>query len=281
MLDPTRQVNIVSDTASTPRWQPLEARERRVLGVLIEKAKTTPDTYPLSLNALKNGSNQKNNRFPQMQLEDEQIEDALDNLRKAGAVAVIQGDGRVEKYRHLAYEWMAVDKVELAIMAELLLRGAQTVGELRGRAARMEPIKGIDELMPLLDSLKNKNLIVYLSPPGRGAVVTHNLYQDRELEKVRRELGVDASVATAQSVPAPVAAPASVAERPAPVAATAVPTEHAPKPQAAPANNALAAALEREISDLRAEIKSLREEMQQEVNQLRRDLDDLNRQLGN
>src|SRR5512145_505925 len=177
-------------THTAPRWHPLETIERRVLGVLIEKAKTTPENYPLSLNSLKAGCNQKNNRAPIMQLEEEQVEEALESLRKTGAIAQIQGGGRVDKYRHLAYEWLGVEKVELAVMAELLLRGTQTVGELRGRAARMEPIKDLADLQPTLDTLHAKGLVVYLSPPGRGSLVTHALYLERELEKVQREAGL-------------------------------------------------------------------------------------------
>src|SRR4029077_12139674 len=155
-----------AEEAAAPLWRPLEPSERRVLGVLIEKAKTTPENYPLSLNALRNGCNQKNNRAPLTQMGEEQVEETLESLRKLGAVIVIQGDGRVEKYRHRAYEWLGVEKVELAVMAELLLRGAQTVGELRGRAARMEPIKDLGELRPVLDALEAKRLITYLTPPG-------------------------------------------------------------------------------------------------------------------
>src|SRR3990172_11547408 len=183
-----------ADVSTAPRWQPLEALERRVLGVLVEKAKTTPENYPLSLNSLKSGCNQKNNRAPLMQVEEDQVEAALEELRRVGAVAVIQGSGRVDKYRHLAYDWLGVEKVELAVMAELLLRGAQTVGELRGRAARMEPIKDLADLRPVLDALVAKGLIVFLTPEGRGAVVTHTLYQERELEKVRREAVVLAPI---------------------------------------------------------------------------------------
>src|SRR5215212_3827872 len=172
---------------TSPRWQPLEAVERRILGVLVEKAKTTPENYPLSLNALKSGCNQKNNRSPLMQLEEPAIEEALEKLRKVGAMAQVQGTSRVDRYRHLAYEWLGVEKVELAVMAELLLRGAQTIGELRGRAARMEPIKDLADLRPTLDSLEKKRLIQYLTPPGRGCIVTHTLYMDREMDKVRRE----------------------------------------------------------------------------------------------
>src|SRR4051794_23211776 len=185
----------VSAQHNSPRWQPLEAIERRVLGVLIEKAKTTPENYPLSLNALRSGCNQKNNRAPLMQLEEAPIEDALERLRQLGAVALIQGTSRIDRYRHLAYEWLGVDKVELAVMAELLLRGPQTVGELRGRAARMEPIKDLGELRPVLDALEKKKLIQYLTPPGRGSILTHALHLDREMDKIRREAGQAASAA--------------------------------------------------------------------------------------
>src|SRR4051794_41786373 len=98
-------------THTSPRWQPLDAIERRILGVLVEKAKTTPENYPLSLNALRSGCNQKNNRAPLMQLEEPQIEDALEKLRQEGAIALAQGTSRIDRYRHLAYEWLGVDKV--------------------------------------------------------------------------------------------------------------------------------------------------------------------------
>ena len=130
------------------------------LGVLVEKAKTTPENYPLSLNCA------------QERLQSEEQPRAADaaskktrsmrrsrTLRPLGAVSEIQGSGRVNKFRHLAYEWLGVEKVEMAVMAELLLRGAQTVGELRGRAARMEPIKDLADLRPVLDSLVAKGLV--------------------------------------------------------------------------------------------------------------------------
>ena len=97
-----------------------------------------------------------------------------------GVVVEIQGDGRTYKYRHKAYEWLGVEKTELAIMTELLLRGEQTVGELRARAARMEPIDGLGELMPILNGLIKRNLVVSLTPEGRGQIVTHGLYLDHE-----------------------------------------------------------------------------------------------------
>ncbi|MGD9647070.1 MAG: YceH family protein [Pirellulales bacterium] len=170
-----------------PKWQPLSGLERRVAGVLIEKAKTTPDAYPMSLNAIRTGCNQKSNRYPVMEVEEEAVLTALDRLRAVGAVALVQGTGRVERYRHYLYDWLGVDKVELAVMAELLLRGAQTVGELRGRASRMDPIADLAALRPVLESLKQKGLVISLSPEGRGQVITHALYKPAELEKLRAE----------------------------------------------------------------------------------------------
>jgi uncharacterized protein YceH (UPF0502 family) len=167
------------------KWRPLPSIDRRVLGVLIEKGKTTPDQYPMSLNALTAGCNQKSNRHPQMELDQEDVLKSLDRLRGLGVVAEVQAGGRVPRYRHFAYEWLGVNKVELAVMAELLLRGSQTEGELRGRAARMEPIADVAALRPVLESLKDKRLVVSLTSLGRGHVVTHNLYEPQEMEKQR------------------------------------------------------------------------------------------------
>ncbi len=282
----------MSDSAAPagPKWRPLERIERRVAGVLVEKAKTTPDNYPLSTNALVNGCNQKNNRFPQMTLDEGQVTDALDSLRKSGAVALIQGDGRVEKYRHLLYDWLGVDKFEMAVMAELLLRGAQTLGELRGRAARMEPIKGIAELGPIVESLRAKGLLIFLTPPGRGGVVTHNLYQPQELAKVRAEHGGgDTNYEGPISTPTPAvpaAAPPAVAalvaggEPASPPVRTAMP---APTPlAAAPAagDNGIVKQLADELAGLKREFAEFREEADSKVSELRRELNDLKTQLG-
>ncbi|MFZ5829364.1 MAG: DUF480 domain-containing protein [Planctomycetota bacterium] len=169
------------------RWQPLSAIDRRVVGALAEKAKTTPDAYPMSLNGVCTACNQKSNRHPLMQLEPDQVEESLERLRKLGAVGLIEGGGRVERFRHYLYEWLGVDKIELAVMTELMLRGAQTVGELRGRASRMEPIADLAALKQILASLMAKDLVIALSPEGRGQVVSHNLYLRRELEQLRAE----------------------------------------------------------------------------------------------
>jgi uncharacterized protein YceH (UPF0502 family) len=170
------------------RWQPLSLRQRRVFGVLVEKAKTTPDVYPMTINGIVSGCNQKSNREPQLNLSPDDVEQVLEELRGMGAVTEVQGSGRVAKYRHHAYEWLGVEKTELAVMTELLLRGEQTLGELRGRAARMEPIADVAALRPVIDSLIKKGLMIELTPPGRGQIVSHNLYKDRELSELKTQL---------------------------------------------------------------------------------------------
>ena len=174
-----------SPTPAAHKWQPLNSRQRRVLGVLVEKAKTTPDAYPMTVNGIVAGSNQKSNREPQLNLSTDDVEQILDELRALECVTEIQGSGRVPKYRHHAYEWLGVEKTELAVMTELLLRGEQTLGELRGRAARMEPIADLAALKPVVDSLLAKGLMIELTPAGRGQVVTHNLHKERELVELR------------------------------------------------------------------------------------------------
>ena len=175
------------------RVRPLDAVERRVLGVLIEKGKTTPEAYPLSLNAIVTGCNQKNNRDPLMTVDEDQVGRALEALRASGAVAEIYGSGRVPRYRHYAYEWFGdVQKEDVAILAELLLRGEQSEGDLRGRASRMDPIPDLQSLRARLDALAARGLVVWLSPPGRGRILTHGLLPEEKLEKVRARLGVTA-----------------------------------------------------------------------------------------
>lgn len=259
--------------APTHKWRPLERIERRVVGVLAEKAKTTPDVYPLSLNAIVTGSNQKSNRFPLMQLDEEQASVALDSLRKAGAVTLVQGDSRVERYRHLLYDWLGVDKAELAVMTELLLRGAQTLGELRGRAARMEPFPDQGALMPVVDALRQKGLVIYLTPPGRGAVVTHNLYQPQELAKVKQEHGGFADAALEAPTAVETTAPGMASEAPA-IARAPFATSVRPTPAA---NDST---VHDELAALRRELAELREHADEAIGQLRRELSDLRSQLG-
>lgn len=173
----------ISTPGTAPRF--LDPTQRRVLGVLIEKAKTTSSGYPMTVNAIVTGSNQKNNRDPMTALDDADVENALNDLIDLGAAEMIDWVGRVPKYKHLAYDWLSVSRVELAVLAELLLRGTQALGELRGRASRMEPIADLAALKPVVDRLVQRGLMIEVTPPGRGQMVSHNLYLPEELEEVR------------------------------------------------------------------------------------------------
>ena len=175
------------ETKSQPG--PLTAVQRRLMGVLMEKARTTPVSYPLSLNGVVTAANQKSNRYPVMNLEAEIVEDELTEMRKGGLVAEVHGGGRVAKYRHLGYVYLDVKGADAAIMTELLLRGEQTLGELRTRASRFEPIADLMTLQEHVDGLISRGLVVSLTPKGRGQMVTHNLYEDWELERVREKVG--------------------------------------------------------------------------------------------
>jgi uncharacterized protein YceH (UPF0502 family) len=175
----------VPGAAAQRKWQPMNSIQRRIVGVLVEKAKTTPEQYPLTMNSLITGCNQKSNRDPQMNVDGERVETAIEELRRIGAVIELQSGGRVAKFKHCLYEWLGVDKVELAVVAELLLRGEQTVGELRGRAARMEPIADLSALKPVLQSLIQKGLVIELTPEGRGQVIAHALYRPQELDELK------------------------------------------------------------------------------------------------
>src|SRR5262245_15512963 len=188
MTDPTTPA-----APAAKKWKPLDANQRRVLGVLVEKAKTTPAGYPMSVNAIVTGCNQKNNRDPVMTLEDIDVERALEGLRVAGAASEIDWMGRVAKWKHHAYEWLGVSRAELAVMAELLLRGAQAMGELRGRAARLAPIEDLAALRPIVAGLVERGLMIELTPVGRGQVVSHNLYLEPEMAQLRADPGAEGS----------------------------------------------------------------------------------------
>ncbi|HTU90663.1 MAG TPA: DUF480 domain-containing protein [Gemmataceae bacterium] len=189
-------------------WPVLDARERRVLGVLVEKAKTTPDTYPLSINALTTGCNQKSNRDPILNLTDLEVEDTLARCQKKGLAIKITG-GRVVRWKHNLYDAWHLDKVDLAVLGELLLRGPQTEGELRGRASRMEPIDDLDALRNVLRPLVERKLVVYLTPEDRrGAMLTHGFHDPTELERLRSRV-----VAEPIAEALPLAAPPQNEER--------------------------------------------------------------------
>jgi uncharacterized protein YceH (UPF0502 family) len=252
-----------SEASKPPQWKPIAALDRRVAGVLVEKAKTTPEQYPLSLNALVNGCNQKNNRDPQMQVVPEDVEEALERLRAAGAVVEVQGGGRVAKYRHMMYEWLGVGKIELAVMAELLLRGAQTEGELRGRAARMDPIADLAALRPILDSLRAKGLVVSLTPEGRGHIVTHALYLPEEMAELRTKFA------------AGVGEPEGVSPRRSDIGSQRSGVRATPGVGSRESGVGQVAASSHELQSLRADISQLRSELQELAGRMQRTEDEL------
>src|SRR6185503_9104053 len=132
--------------------------EARVLGALIEKDITTPDYYPLSLNALVNACNQKNNREPVMNLDENAVRDALSSLQEKRLAGPAGGaDSRVTKYEHRLQEVFNFDRRETALICVLLLRGPQTPGELRGRTERMYRFETLDDLQSNLQRLIQKD----------------------------------------------------------------------------------------------------------------------------
>ena len=148
--------------------------ECRVLGTLIEKAMTTPGQYPLSLNSLVTGVNQKNNRDPVVEIDEDGAMRAVDGLRAKGLARDVTFTGsRVEKFRHTAGEGLDLRPPELAILAELLLRGPQTVGELRGRASRMQALDSLEAVESVLQGLASRTepqfAMVRELPPAPGS----------------------------------------------------------------------------------------------------------------
>ena len=128
--------------------------EARVLGCLIEKERTTPEYYPLTLNALQNACNQKTNRDPVVQYDESTIEIALDGLNRKGLVSNVSGAGlRVKKFLHITENKLGIGPAESAVLCVLLLRGAQTPGEIRGRTGRMHEFSELADLESILDSM--------------------------------------------------------------------------------------------------------------------------------
>jgi uncharacterized protein YceH (UPF0502 family) len=151
----------------------LTADEARVVGVLIEKGQTTPESYPLTLNAIVSGANQKNNRDPVLNMDENAARSAVIGLRNKGLVVQLDAPGqRSSKYRHAFKEKVGVNTPEMVILAELLLRGPQTMGELRGRASRMHPLESLDMVRNTLEQLMGKAepLVKRIAPaPGSRA----------------------------------------------------------------------------------------------------------------
>lgn len=195
-------------------WAPLSPRERRVLGVMVEKQKTTPDGYPMTVTAITTGCNQKSNRDPVTDYDADLVEETLLGLKAKGATIKVEGSGRVEKWKHNLYELWGLKSrpAEMAILAELMLRGPQTEGELRQRASRMDDISDLDALQGHLKSLIEHGLALYFTPPEqrRGAIVGHNLYPKDELERLKQNVATHARPTEARDEPLPAAERVSV-----------------------------------------------------------------------
>ena len=159
--------------------------EVRVLGALVEKASTTPDYYPLSLNALVNACNQKSNRHPVMNLDEGAVRDALESLNRKGLAGAASGaDSRVTKFEHRLQEAFNFSRPEIAVLCVLLLRGPQTPGELRGRTERLHRFNELEEVHSALQHLmKREPPLVKVLPrqPGtKEARYAHLLSGDIE-----------------------------------------------------------------------------------------------------
>lgn len=155
--------------------------ETRILGSLIEKQLTTPEYYPLTLNSLVAACNQKSNREPVVSYDDDTVTRALDELREKNLVYLFYGStSRVVKYKHMLPNVYELEAPEVAIMCVMMLRGPQTVGELRGRTDRLHEFSGIGEVQETLDGLTRRDepLVVKLDrqPGQKEARFAHLLY---------------------------------------------------------------------------------------------------------
>jgi uncharacterized protein YceH (UPF0502 family) len=147
----------------------LHPAEVRVLGALIEKDITTPEYYPLTLNALVNACNQKSSRDPVVNYGEETVTEALASLQHRGLALRIIGSGhRVEKYGHRLGEKLNLGRREMALLCVLMLRGPQTVGELRGRTERMHDFADMEEVERVLESLQSHEPDALVAPLARG-----------------------------------------------------------------------------------------------------------------
>ena len=161
----------------------LDAVEVRVLGCLIEKQRTTPDAYPLSLNALRLACNQSTNRDPVVAYDEETIRGALHRLGRRRFTRLTSGhSSRAAKYRHLLEDALQSDAAEQAVLAVLFLRGEQTPGELKQRTERMQPFSTIEELNEVLTRLIDREMVAQLArrPGQKEERFAHRLSEDSD-----------------------------------------------------------------------------------------------------
>ena len=222
----------------------LTSAEIRVLGCLLEKERTTPDGYPLTLNALRAACNQSTNRDPVVSYDDDVIRDALARLSRR-RWARLAGAARAAKYRHLLDEALPMSEPERAVLTVLMQRGPQTPGELKQRAERLQPFADLDAVHAALEALARRELVVQLARrPGQKE------------ERYAQTLGADADESGAPPVEIAAASPSpspSALPSPEPAAAPAPPPPRAPTIDPERLER-----LEREVAALRAELDALR-----------------------
>lgn len=253
-----------------PEVRELSSRQRRVLGVLMEKGLTTPEYYPMTMKAVIAGCSQKSNRSPITSYDEDAVEETLEQLRELGVAAVILPDsGRTERYRHYVRKRYPFSEPQIAILTELMLRGRQTLGELRGRASRMVPIEDLATLRAELGELIEQG---YAQSSGalerRGVEVDHCFYKASE----NRTMGAAPAAASSSVTPARSTPVASSSSEASPVTAS-VPV---PQSKVSPANDAALAELRSENRQLKSDV----EDLKQDIARLNDRLDDLCRDLG-
>lgn len=219
-----------------------DAVEMRVLGCLIEKQRTTPDVYPLSLNSLRLACNQATNREPVVDYDEQTVVEALRRLALRGWTRLASGAGsRTRKYRHLLDQAFGLDDAEVALLAVLMLRGAQTPGELKQRGQRLHDFADLAAVHDALDRLVE-----------RGQVARHERRPGQKEDRYEQLLGGIAVESAAPSVL--VTEPVEQRSQP----AEADPTE--PAEELTPAEDRLTR-LEREVAELRTELAALRADL--------------------
>ncbi len=222
-----------------------DAVELRVVGCLIEKQRTTPDAYPLSLNALRLACNQSTNRDPVVDYDEATVSEALRRLALRGWTRLASGAGsRARKYRHLLPEALGVDDEEIALLGVLMLRGEQTPGELKQRSERLHSFTDLAAVEAALDRLVE-----------RGLVARHPRRPGQKEERYAQLLGGGEEEPASPPAPVPAAEPPVQGEEAPGAAAEATSPE---APVAEPDEDRLDR-LERELAALRAELASLRE----------------------
>jgi uncharacterized protein len=220
-----------------------DAVEIRVVGCLVEKQRTTPDVYPLTLNALRLACNQSTNRDPVVDYDENTIRSGIERLvQRKWATLASWSNRRSMKYRHTLDGALGLDDAEISLLAVLMLRGPQTPGELKTRTERLHSFGGMADVMDTVDRLIERSLVARLDrrPGQREERYTHLLSEDGAEEVASR--------------------PEPAAEAPSPAAETPPPAAAAP-PAAGPGDAERIERIERQLAELRAEIKALRDEL--------------------